>query len=451
MRIEFREGAAVPADLSRIEELINRSNQLNFTKKRVAKDELGASFTDAALRWGTVRVRDRFGDYGLVGVYCLNLPENRLEQLVFSCRILHLGVEQFTYAWLGFPALEVQGEVATELNGTDKPDWITLDSPGAEKDTASTTTSTGTGNERVSVGGQIPDKNRPKLRVLLKGGCDLGQLTPFLQAFAIDVQEEFNYVNEHQIPVHVEHTSLLRLTRELPPSEQQRLASKLPFLGEEAFSTNLWTAEVDALVYSPLMDYTQELYREKATGIAIPFGGYQNILATDAATLGAKYVQRRFRGMDEDFLRRFKSEFEFGGQISPADFQANLRWLRSQLPAAIPIFFLNGAEIEVPGSAETGAAQRHAQMNQALAKFIASADNCFIIDVRDFVRTPADVTNNLRHYQRAHYRTLAQRLAQALGAWHGRQLPHSVWTDLRAQVASHLSSKLRNAWEKLQK
>jgi hypothetical protein len=155
--------------------------------------------------------------------------------------------------------------------------------------------------------------------------------------------------------------------------------------------------------------------------------------------------------MDEAFLRRFGAEFEFGGQISPADFQANLGWLRSQLVATIPIFFLNGAEIDVPGSAETGAAQRHAQMNQALVEFVATADNCFLIDVRDFVRTSADVTNNLRHYQRAHYRTLAQRLAEAIGAWHGRQLPRSTWSDLRAQVASRVPSKLRNAWEKLQK
>ncbi|QNP52108.1 hypothetical protein H9L05_19835 [Hymenobacter qilianensis] len=149
VRIEFREGAAVQADLGRIEELINRSNQLNFTKKRVAKEALEASFTDAALRWGTVRVRDRFGDYGLVGVYCLNKPENRLEQLVFSCRILHLGVEQFTYAWLGFPALEVQGEVATELNAREKPEWITIDSEAATPQLAKNS------------GGQTQDKNAP--------------------------------------------------------------------------------------------------------------------------------------------------------------------------------------------------------------------------------------------------------------------------------------------------
>ena len=451
VRIEFREGAAaVLPDLARIEELINRSNQLNFTKQRVAKEELAASFTDSTLRWGTVRVRDRFGDYGLVGVYCLNTAVNVLEQLVFSCRILHLGVEQFTYAWLGFPTLEVQGEVATELNTNDKPDWITVESGAAEESLAVETAQQQLASAS-SIEGQISAKNAPQLRVLLKGGCDLGQLTPFLQAFAIDVNEEFNYVNEQQIPVHVEHTALLRLGRELPPNEQQRLARTLPFLGDEAFATGLWSAEFDALVYSPLMDYTQELYREKATGIAIPFGGYQNIVAADPAVLAAKYAQRRFGGMDEAFLRRFGDEFEFGGQISPADFQENLRWLRSQLPANIPIFFLNGAEIDVPGSAESGAAQRHAHMNQALAEFVATAANCYLIDVRDFVRTPADVTNNLRHYQRTHYRTLAQRLAEAIGAWYGRQLPRSAWSDLRAQVASRLPSKLRNAWEKLLK
>jgi FkbH-like protein len=440
VHIQFREGAAVLPDLDRIEELINRSNQLNFTKQRVTKQELQASFQDVTRRWGTVRVHDRFGDYGLVGIYCLNVPENRLEQLVFSCRILHLGVEQFTYAWLGFPKLEVQGEVATKLNQTDQPDWITVATEG------STAASTAADPSAPAAS----DKARSRLRVLLKGGCDLGQLTPFLQAFQLEVQEEFNYVNENQIPVHVEHTALLRQSRELPPMEQQRLAHSLPFLGEETFQTKLWSPDFDAVVYSPLMDYTQELYREKATGVEVPFGGYQDLTKVEPAAQAARYAQRRFRGMDEAFLRRFRQEFACVGQITPAQFQANLGWLRAQLPAAVPIFFLNGAEIEVPGSGETGARQRHARMNQALAEFVTQADNCFIIDVRDFVRTPADVTNNLRHYQRPHYRTLAQRVAAAgLEAWQGQQLAHSTWADWRARLASLVPGKVRGVWEKL--
>ena len=232
VQVEFREGpAAVLPDAGRLEELINRSNQLNFTKRRVTRPELEASLHDPARRWGTVRVQDRFGDYGLVGIYCLNLAENRLEQFVFSCRILHLGIEQFTYAHLGFPALEVQGDVATVLNQTEKPDWIILQTASAapEPETA-------------------PAANQ--LRVLLKGGCDLGQLTPFLQAFDLRVAEEFNFNNEHQIPVHLEHTALLRATREWPAAERQRLATQLPFLGRDAFETRLWQPDYDVLVYS---------------------------------------------------------------------------------------------------------------------------------------------------------------------------------------------------------
>ncbi|WP_139922885.1 hypothetical protein [Hymenobacter sp. DG01] len=427
VRIEFREGVGVGPDLDRIEELINRSNQLNFTKCRVTKDELQASFADATRRWGTVRVRDRFGDYGLVGIYCLNTTTQQLEQLVFSCRILHLGVEQFTYAHLGFPALEVQGEVATTLNTTDKPDWITIE------------TKTPVAAASAPAGEQ--------LRVLLKGGCDLGQLTPFLQAFDLAVVEEFNYNNEHQIPVHLEHTALLRAGREWPAAEQQRLAAALPFLGREAFDTQLWSGKYDVLVYSPLMDYTQELYREKATGREVPFGGYQNLTAVDPATQAAKYTQRRFQGMDEAFLRRFQQEYELVGQISPEQFTENLRWLRAQVPVQVPIFLLNGAEIEVPGSGETGAKERHHLMNQALMDFAASAENCQVVDVRDFVQTPADVTNNLRHYHRQHYRTLAQRLAAAIGQWHGHHLDHSTWTDLKARAASLVPSKLRGLFK----
>ncbi|RFP63757.1 hypothetical protein D0N36_17645 [Hymenobacter lapidiphilus] len=429
VQVEFREGpAAVMPDLGRLEELINRSNQLNFTKRRVTLPELEVSLRDPARRWGTVRVHDRFGDYGLVGIYCLHVAENRLEQLVFSCRILHLGIEQFTYAYLGFPALEVRGEVATELSPTEKPTWITSGAAVTAPEIPAT---------------PVAGTPQKRLRVLLKGGCDLGQLTPFLQAFDLDVTEEFNFNNEHQIPVHLEHTLLLRATREWSAAEQQRLAAALPFLGREAFDTRLWESGYDVLVYSPLMDYTQPLYRERTTGHRVPFGAYQNITAEPPAALADRYAQRRFQRMDEDFLRRFAREFAPEGPISPAEFQQNLRWLRAQVPARVPVFLLNGAEIDVPDSGETGAQARHELMNQALAEFVTSAENCFILDVREFVQTPADVTNNLRHYHRRHYRTLAQHLAQAIGAWQGQGLSHSPWADWKARAIGLLPAKLR--------
>ncbi len=431
LHVEFREGpAALLPDLARIEELINRSNQLNYTKRRVSAAELAASFADPARRWGSVRVRDQFGDYGLVGVFCLVPATNTLEQLVFSCRILHLGIEQFAYAWLGFPKLTVEGEVITAVNATDRPDWLQIFAPTAAETPP-------------------PAAARVKLRVFLKGGCDLGQLTPYLQAYDLQVQEEFNYLNENQITAHLEHTALLRHTRELPPAEQQRLA-QLPFLGREAFATKLWNTDAyDVLVFSPLMDYVQNLYRERATGYEIAFSAFNNLTQDAPAPLAAQYAKRRFRGLDEAFLQRFSLDFEFVGEILPTQFVENLRWLRAQIPVSIPIFFLNGSEIELPGTQEIGAAQRHQVMNEALTTFVGSADNCYVVDVRSFVNQPADVTDNLRHYQPRHYRTLAQILAEAIGAWHGGQLRRSAFADWQAQILSKLPTRLRRLLSKV--
>ena len=421
VQIEFREGPAAAPDLARVEELINRSNQLNFTKKRVSVAELTAGFADPARRWGTVRVRDQFGDYGLVGVFCLNAAENRLEQFVFSCRILHLGVEQFTYAWLGFPALAVQGEVATELSATDRPDWLTVTTDAAAP----------------------PAAGSPRLRVFLKGGCDLGQLTPFLQAFDLQVMEEFNFLNENQITAHLEHTVLLRQTRELPAAEQQRLAQRLPFLGREAYATNLWKNDYDVLVFSPLMDYAQDVYREKKTGWKIAFGNI-NVTALNPTDLASHYARRKFKGMDEQFIQNFAQEFTFEGPISPEQFIQNLFWLRENVPSHIPIFFLNGAEVEIINSKEKGAASRHILMNIALEKFTHTAKNCFMIDVRPFVRQRMDITDNIRHYQVRHYRTLARDLAAAISQWHGTAIAPSIWADLYARLWSRIPLKWRN-------
>ncbi|GAB2952600.1 hypothetical protein GCM10027048_17210 [Hymenobacter coalescens] len=435
VRVELREGAAaVRPDLARIDELINRSNQLNYTKRRVALPELEACLTDPHLRWGTVRVRDRFGDYGLVGVYCLNTNTNELTQFTFSCRILHLGVEQWTYAHLGFPRLDVQGDVATALSPTEAPDWISLET-SAEDAAALPAASIAEGKAR--------------LRILLKGGCDLGQLTSYLQTYQVDVTEDFNYVNDNQVPVHTEHTELLRLSQTLPPDEQQRLADALPFLDREAFQPRLWQGGYDAVVYSPLMDYTQDLYRENATGLLIPFGGYQDLTQVDPAAQAQRYAQRKFRGMDEVWLRRFREEFTYAGPLTPERFRQNLQWLRQQLPAAVPLLLLTGAEVEVPGSPEAGAVERHRQMNAALLAFAAATPNCLVVDVRDTVRTRADVTNNLRHYQRPLYKALAEQLAAELAQWQGQQLKRSAVGQLRAALLDALPQPVRKVWDRL--
>jgi FkbH-like protein len=78
----------------RIEELINRSNQLNYTNSRAEPGEIRSRILDLDnYEVLTAFVWDKFGYYGLVGVAVLNFCTNKLEHLAFSCRIMHMGVE----------------------------------------------------------------------------------------------------------------------------------------------------------------------------------------------------------------------------------------------------------------------------------------------------------------------------------------------------------------------
>ncbi len=131
--IEF----AVEEHIDRAVELINRTNQLNFTKRRLPEDPQAAreallaeinSFRNQA---GLVRVRDRYGDYGFVGFYCVTNRSKRtkrrgLVHFCFSCRTLGMLVELWVYRWLGSPEIEVSGEVLTDLRSEREVDWIRL-------------------------------------------------------------------------------------------------------------------------------------------------------------------------------------------------------------------------------------------------------------------------------------------------------------------------------------
>ena len=88
--------ALVRADeTGRVAQLLQRTNQFNFTGLRREATELGASPDDPARVCLTVRVSDRCGDYGLVGAVLARVDgaELAVESLVLSCRALWRGVE----------------------------------------------------------------------------------------------------------------------------------------------------------------------------------------------------------------------------------------------------------------------------------------------------------------------------------------------------------------------
>jgi FkbH-like protein len=87
-----------PYEVDRATELIQRTNQLNTSIKRYTKDQIISFSRDQSCDIFVTHVSDRFGDYGLVGV-CIGFHRGRvyeIDTLLFSCRVMSKGVEDYT-------------------------------------------------------------------------------------------------------------------------------------------------------------------------------------------------------------------------------------------------------------------------------------------------------------------------------------------------------------------
>ena len=149
--------------LARIAQLTQKTNQFNLTTRRYTEQEIAALRSDATARVYGIRVVDKFGDNGLVGVALLRLAGEtaEIDTFLMSCRVIgrtvetamlaHLmdearaaGAQRMTgwflptkkntpskdfYAFHGFTVIEETGDGqlwAADLaaNATTRPEWI---------------------------------------------------------------------------------------------------------------------------------------------------------------------------------------------------------------------------------------------------------------------------------------------------------------------------------------
>lgn len=107
----------------RIAELVNRSNQLNYTGSRVEQAQLEADIIDVVRfdSW-SIFAWDAYGRHGLVGFVMVDREKQALVHFTFSCRIMHMGVEAYALSKVRkkWPEIETG---AWDFDRTD-PDWI---------------------------------------------------------------------------------------------------------------------------------------------------------------------------------------------------------------------------------------------------------------------------------------------------------------------------------------
>jgi len=102
LRIDVSFAPAQPAQVARVADLTQRTNQFNATTTRRSAGEIARLLATGDADCWAVEVRDRFGDYGLVGVVIFTTEAEalRIDTFLLSCRVLGRRVEDTVLARL---------------------------------------------------------------------------------------------------------------------------------------------------------------------------------------------------------------------------------------------------------------------------------------------------------------------------------------------------------------
>jgi len=84
------------ANLSRVTQLLNKTNQLNLSTRRLTSPELVTWTSGEAHRFCAIRVSDKFGDAGLTGILSTEVERGtlRIVDFILSCRVMGRNIEE---------------------------------------------------------------------------------------------------------------------------------------------------------------------------------------------------------------------------------------------------------------------------------------------------------------------------------------------------------------------
>ena len=387
-------------------ELINRTNQLNFTKLRLP-DELETARAELKLdldyfntRAGLIGVRDDYGDHGWCGFYLIK--NEVLKHFAFSCRILGMGVEAWTYEKLGRPFLPVVGEVLSDPKaGGAEIDWITLDSTVAA-------------NDDEVVEGLVK-------RVVVRGGCDVAAVAHYLRALSRELAGEFN-LYRFGSDIRIDHSEFLRPDGPLADPAAIREVEKLGY-AESDFSSELFRGQTDHDVWllSFWSDIAFALYQHKRFGFRIPFPmsryNVSDVREMDETSVFANQTDER-----ANYVRRslpiLRTDYEYCGVIDAARFKENVRSTLARAAQGTLVALLTPSHYFVDSQGQAHVLHACIELESWCAEVAAEFPNAHVLNIRNFVEDEAEVIDQFHFnrivYLRA-YRFVAEQLRR--GSW----------------------------------
>jgi FkbH-like protein len=376
----------VARHLDRAIELINRTNQLNFCKRRLPEnpDEARAALT-AVLRdhnqyGGILRVRDNYGDYGYCGLFVLRHARGEpktLLQFCFSCRILNMGVESWLYQRLGRPRLDVVGEVLSDVVGdTSTVDWINVSGPGA-----------------------APTAARALLLddVYMRGACHVRPMAHYFATVAETVHEEFDTVRDGRTMA-LHHTVFANYAiHGVPPAARAALLA----LGYQeadfgSFITRATAGRRGLWVLNFWTELGGILYRHRASGALIPVQFNPGAHARMVRKLGRDALDARNwdaaeAGVDPAALDFLRAEFDYVGATPEDLLHRNIADMLRQVPAGTRVFVLLANEVTMRPDGQLGPAEICKRINRMVRAAVAPFPAVSLLDVRDCIQGNDDL------------------------------------------------------------
>lgn len=385
--------------LKRLHELVMRTNQLNFTKNRCAIEELKQRIEDKRYRCGYVKVHDKFGDYGIVGLYVLNTETKTLEHFLFSCRTMGQKIEQWVYAQLGFPKLTVVGEVRTQLNTTECPGWINQ-----------------MRNNSIIDNHQQSHTAKNNTRILLKSPCDLSNAKIYIKNTSI-FDTDFTYVSNSAGQVIDAYNHSVHILGLLDYSEEDKkmLANECIFIDPKMLSHDrFFTGEYDVIFLSSLIESIYGIYQRKDTNLRVVFGGCFHDI-TDPLNWD-KYISGEYYNGGNVFTRAYLSEFskkyEFIGRTTPKMYEEFLNRCLKTLPQNTTLCIILGATKYYTKNTEW--TRMHEEINDVVMHMANSNPRLRYIAMDDIVHSESDFTDSLTHYTAKVYYEISQSMAKII-------------------------------------
>ncbi len=367
--------------IARAVELINRTNQLNFTKSRLPEDGAAAAaqlrelLSRYAIQAGIIHVQDKYGDYGYCGLYVVRSYREHHELLhfCFSCRILNMGVETWLYDRLGRPKLKIKGEVLSNvIADTRLIDWIALTLPNAR---------TGARNKDTLFDA-----------IYARGACDIQAIMHYFDLLSASMECEF-VTTRHGTALPLAHTLFVHYA--VNGIDQAAINAFVPLgYAAEDFTSpaTSWPKGQGFWLLSFFCEAQYPLWRHRATGALIPFRAMHALKPGE--TESACDASRR---------HYLAQNFDVIGKIGEAAFKQNLTTLLQLAPDGTKIFVLLMNEVRVEPNARGDMIERAwCDLNTWTRQVTSERPNVELLPMADFAQSAAEIRAG-NHFDRMVY------------------------------------------------